>query len=68
MAKKELKVVRLLEPELCLECRFAQLADVEMADGTTQRMFHCRRLDCDNWDYQTVEAAGGMNLDLDEAA
>ncbi len=57
MARKNLKVVRLIEPDLCLECRFAHTAQVEMADGSFQRMVHCRRLDCDNWDYSTAEAA-----------
>jgi hypothetical protein len=33
MSKRELKVVRLLEPELCTRCRFADIADVEMADA-----------------------------------
>jgi hypothetical protein len=55
MSKRELKVVRLLEPELCTRCRFADIADVEMADGRVQRMLYCRRLDCDNWDYGSAE-------------
>ncbi|MBX3097633.1 MAG: hypothetical protein KF812_12310 [Fimbriimonadaceae bacterium] len=66
MSQRNLKVVRLIEPEICLECRFAHMAEVEMQDGTTQRMIHCRRLDCDNWDYQTVEDA--KSVDLDDAA
>lgn len=57
MAQKNIKVVRLLEPELCLECRFAKTANVEMADGTFQKMIHCRRLDCDNWDTTSAEEA-----------
>lgn len=57
MAKKQLRVVRLLEPELCLECRFGQKAEVEMDDGTVQQMIYCKRLDCDNWDYQVTESA-----------
>ena len=66
MAHKNLKVVRLIEPEICLECRFAHMAEVQMKDGTVQRMIHCRRLDCDNWDYETVEEA--ESVDLDDAA
>jgi len=66
MKDRQLKVARLIEPELCLECRFAQMADVEMADGSHQRMIHCKRLDCDNWDYQS--AADANALDLDDAA
>ncbi|MCU0316679.1 MAG: hypothetical protein MUC92_08810 [Fimbriimonadaceae bacterium] len=66
MARKNLKVVRLIEPDLCLECRFAQTAQVELADGTFQRMIHCRRLDCDNWDYSSAESA--KSVQTDEAA
>ncbi len=67
MSRRNLKVVRLMEPELCLECRFSQTAQVEMADGTVQRMIHCRRLDCDNWDYSSAEPALGVEPE-DEAA
>ena len=67
MAHKNLKVVRLLEPDLCLECRFAHTAEVDMPDGTTQRMVHCRRLDCDNWDYGSAEPANNVRIE-DEAA
>lgn len=67
MAKRNLKVVRLIEPELCLECRFAKTAEVELENGTFQRMIHCRRLDCDNWDYQSAESARQI-LDEDQAA
>ncbi len=57
MAGRELRVVRLLEPELCMNCRFAHIANVEMTDGRVQRMLYCRRLDCDNWDYASAEPA-----------
>jgi hypothetical protein len=57
MAKRNLKIVKLLEPELCLECRFARVADVEAQDGSVQRMIHCKRLDCDNWDYGSAQCA-----------
>lgn len=67
MAKRNLKVVRLIEPELCLECRFSKTANVEMPDGTFQRMIHCRRLDCDNWDYSSAEEAKSIESD-DKAA
>lgn len=63
MRKKQLKVVRLIEPEMCLECRFAQMASVEMKDGSVQRMVHCKRLDCDNWDYTSAETAKGIYSD-----
>jgi hypothetical protein len=68
MARRQLKVVRLLEPELCLECRFAQSADVELEDGSKQRMVYCRRLDCDNWDIVTAEPAKKVDLQQDDAA
>ncbi len=68
MARK-LKIVRLLEPELCLDCPFARIADVENADGECQRMIHCRRLDCDNWDTTSAEPARGLSYeDVDGAA
>lgn len=50
----KLKIVRLLEPALCLSCRFATIATVGMQDDSSRRMLHCRRLDCDNW--QTEDA------------
>lgn len=63
MAKRELKIVRLLEPDLCLECRFAHHAEVETADGRKQRMLYCKRLDCDNWDYSSAEPAVRVEVD-----
>lgn len=63
MAKRQLKVVRLLEPEMCTDCRFAHMADVLMEDGAVQRMIYCRRLDCDNWDYASAEPARGVQMD-----
>jgi hypothetical protein len=50
-----LKIVRLMEPSLCLACRFASIATVEMNDDSNRRMLHCRRLDCDNWQVEEVE-------------
>lgn len=55
MARIELKVIRLIEPDLCLECRFAQKAVVAGPDGEEQLMIHCLRRDCDNWDYESVD-------------
>jgi hypothetical protein len=45
-----------------MRCRFADIADVEMADGRVQRMLYCRRLDCDNWDYSSAEPAKRVQL------
>jgi hypothetical protein len=42
--RKQLKIVRLLEPEMCLECRFAKVAEVENAFGEMQKMMHATRL------------------------
>lgn len=67
MARKQLKIVRLLEPELCLECRFARTAEVETDTGSIQRMIHCRRLDCDNWDIVNAESARSI-VHEDDAA
>jgi hypothetical protein len=44
------RVVKLANPLLCLRCRFACIAVVIAEDGTEQRMLHCKRLDCDNWE------------------
>ena len=66
MAKKQLKIVRLIEPELCLECRFSNMAEVEQEDGSTSRMIYCKRLDCDNWDTSSSEPA--KNVKWDDAA
>ncbi len=68
MARRQLKIVRLLEPELCLECIFARMAEVEAADGTIQRMVYCRRLDCDNWDFSSAEPVTNVRVDGEEAA
>ncbi len=59
---KELKVVKLLEPELCLRCRFAEVAEVDCKDGRTERMIHCRRGDCDNWEMQGAENATAIRV------
>lgn len=49
MAKRELKVITLIEPDLCLECRFSELFDAESEDGTVSEKILCKRGDCDNW-------------------
>lgn len=68
MARKQLKIVRLIEPELCLDCRFAQMADVEDQSGNLQRMIYCRRLDCDNWDFASAEPAKSLHFEEEDAA
>ena len=49
----KMRVVRLMDPAMCLSCKFASIATVEMDSGKTRRMLHCRRLDCDNWQSET---------------
>ncbi len=61
----KLKIVRLLEPSLCYSCAFAKMAQVSMEDGSTRRMLHCKRLDCDNW--QTEEATETPRTLLEES-
>ena len=61
--RRNLKIVRLLEPELCVDCRFAQMADVEDCDGAKSRMIYCKRLDCDNWDFSSAQPAKKVELD-----
>ena len=46
----KLRIVRLLQPSMCLSCQYAAIATVEMASGNSRRMLHCKRLDCDNWE------------------
>lgn len=41
-----LYTVKLLEPELCLECRFNQPGKVK---DTLEPIVVCKRRDCDNW-------------------
>lgn len=48
-----LRIVRIMEPSLCVSCRHAAIATVVMGDGSSRRMMHCKRFDCDNW--QTVD-------------
>lgn len=52
---ERLKVIKLLEPSICLNCRFCSPAIAEMADGSKHNLIYCNRLDCDNWDYSSVE-------------
>ena len=60
-----LKIVRLMEPALCLSCRFATIATVEMEDTSSRRMLHCRRLDCDNWETEEVSDTPRSIQDLE---
>jgi hypothetical protein len=63
MGERQLKIVRLIEPEMCLACRFAQRATTQNEFGEVQHLVHCTRLDCDNWDTQTFEPAQDVVFD-----
>jgi len=45
----KLKVIKILDPLMCVRCDNAYIADVVMRDGARKKMFYCSRLDCDNW-------------------
>lgn len=58
-----LKSVKLIEPGLCLDCRFAKKADVETQNGAVERMIFCQRQDCDNWDRSIEEPVIKVRVD-----
>ena len=47
--KSKLRVIKIIDPILCVRCDNAYIADVVMGDGKRKKMFYCSRLDCDNW-------------------
>ena len=53
--KRQLKVVKLMDPEMCNDCRFAQTALVKVKGGLEVPMVKCTRLDCDNWIVESAE-------------
>ena len=62
----KLKVIKIMDPLLCVRCESAYIADVVMRDGDRKKMFYCSRLDCDNW--VTSPASSTTESDLDRAA
>jgi len=64
-SKSKLKVIKILDPLLCVRCDNAYIADVVMRDGARRKMFYCSRMDCDNWCCQTANDSADQ---LDEAA
>lgn len=65
-SKSKLRVIKILDPLLCVRCDHAYIADVLMCDGARKKMFYCSRLDCDNW---ISTAAGDREADdMDIAA
>ena len=51
---KNVKLMRILDPSMCLRCSCAYFADVKFPNGKAKKMFYCSRLDCDNWDTEDV--------------
>jgi len=47
--KSKLRVIKIIDPILCIRCDYAYIADVVMPNGKRKKMFYCSRLDCDNW-------------------
>lgn len=47
--KSKLRVIKIIDPILCVRCDCAYVADVVTANGKRKKMFYCSRLDCDNW-------------------
>ena len=65
-SESKLKVIKIMDPLLCVRCENAYIADVAMRDGDRKKMFYCSRLDCDNW--ITNPSAETTETDLDIAA
>lgn len=53
--KEPVKMVRLLEPSMCVGCRFAGMLMVDMTASNPVPTRHCKRGDCDNWDMSDVQ-------------
>ena len=64
LPKNKLKVIKILDPLLCVRCDNAYIADVLMADGVRKKMFYCSRLDCDNWVSRVDAGQEADDLDL----
>ena len=63
-SKSPLKVIKIMDPLLCVKCDNAYIADVLLSDGVRKKMFYCSRLDCDNWVSQQTAAPDEEDLDL----
>lgn len=64
-SKSPLKVIRIIDPLLCVRCDYAYIADVMLSDGVRKKMFYCSRRDCDNWVSDTPSSS---DKDVDLAA
>lgn len=63
-SKSKLKVIKILDPLLCVRCDNAYIADVVMRDGANKKMFYCSRLDCDNWISKRHSRTEESDIDL----
>lgn len=59
-----LKVIKILDPLLCVRCDYAYVADVVTRRGERKKMFYCSRLDCDNWVARSASATRDEDVDL----
>lgn len=64
--ESKLKVIKIMDPLMCVRCGNAYIADVVTHDGKRKKMFYCSRLDCDNW--MSHPNSHDTNDDLDMAA
>ena len=63
-SESKLKVIKIMDPLLCVRCDNAYIADVVMREGTRKKMFYCSRLDCDNWISKTTSAQEEDDMDI----
>ena len=63
-SKSPLKVIKIMDPLLCVRCDNAYIADVLLTDGVRKKMFYCSRLDCDNWVSRDVANPSEEDMDL----
>ena len=63
-SQSKLKVIKILDPLLCVRCEHAYIADVVLRDGAKKKMFYCSRLDCDNWVSSQGESCSEDDLDI----
>lgn len=66
-SQNKLKVIKIMDPMLCVKCDCAYIADVVLQDGGRKKMFYCSRRDCDNWISEPTNNSQSFN-DIDLAA
>ena len=60
--KSNLRKIKILDPQLCVHCPLAALAEIVIACGERQPTLYCKRLDCDNWITMPAPAAVAIAL------